>query len=120
MIETFGWVGLIFSLTGLIVSSHTVAYYFGHRRGLGQFQFVNPFGPKPIKSRPDQQYVDDYKMARASYDSMKQSYIALDIEYKRLRGAYEVLEEKSSASVKRAARRAMERDLLLEELTLRG
>lgn len=113
MIETFGWWALGFAGTGFIVSSYTVAYYLGHRRGLGQFRLSNPFGPKPIEPRLDQKYIDDYKTAKAGYESMRYQYITLEMQYRHLKNAYDVLEEKSTASAKRAARRAMEKELTL-------
>lgn len=113
MIETFGWWGLGFSILGLIVSSYTLAYYLGHRRGLGQFRLSNPFGPAPIVEKPDPQIVLDYRAAKAGYETVRYQYILLEKQYKQLKNAYDVLEEKSTAATKRAARRAMEKEISL-------
>lgn len=113
MIETFGWWALGVSATGLIVSSYTLAYYLGHRRGLGQFRLSNPFGPKPIEPRVDPQIVHDYRAAKAGYETMRHHYVTLEMDYKRLKSAYDVLHEKSTAATKRAARRAMEKEISL-------
>lgn len=113
MIETFGWAALYLSTLGLIVSSYTFAYYLGHRRGLGQFRIVNPFGPKPITARPDQQYIDDYKVATAGYESIRSQLTETETELKKLQSAYDILDSKSAAATKRAARRAMEKEKTL-------
>lgn len=113
MIETIGWAGLIFAVTGFIVSSYTLAYYLGHRRGLGQFRLSNPFGPAPIVEKPDPQIVQDYRVAKAGYEAMQNRYVALEMEHRRLQNAYDVLNEKSTAATKRAARRAMEKEISL-------
>lgn len=113
MIETFGWWALGFTVTGLIVSSYTLVYYLGHRRGLGQFRLSNPFGPAPIVEKIDPQIVRDYRAAKAGYETVRHHYVTLEMDYKRLKNAYDVLDAKSTAATKRAARRAMEKELTL-------
>lgn len=113
MIETFGWWGLGVTVVGLVVATHTAAYYFGHRRGLGQFRLSNPFGPKPIEPRIEPQIVHDYRAMKAGYETVRYHYVTLEMDYKRLKNAYDVLEKKSTEATKRAARRAMEKELTL-------
>ena len=113
MIETFGWTALYISIGGFILSSYTVAYYLGHKRGLGQFRLSNPFGPAPIVEKPDPLMVQEYRILKAGNESLSSQLTALKMEHMRLKNAYKVLEEKSTAATKRAARRAMEKELTL-------
>lgn len=104
----FGWWALGFTLIGFFVTSYYLAYYLGHKRGLGQFRLSNPFGPAPIKERIDPQIVQDYKIAKAGLHNMTMQKVRLEKDYTELLEKHTALIErnKKSASAKRAETRA--------------
>jgi hypothetical protein len=113
MVEIFGWSGIIFTVVGLFVSSHTLAFYLGHKRGGGQFRLSNPFGPAPIEPRVDPLIMQEYRILKAGNDNLSIQLTTLEMDYKRLKNAYEVLDAKSTVATKRAARRALDKELTL-------
>lgn len=107
-ITPFEWWALGFTIVGFFVASYTAAYYFGFKRGLGQFRLSNPFGPAPIIEKPDPQIVTDYKVAKAGLHNMTMQKIRLEKDYTELLTKYTALIEKNkkAASAKRAETRA--------------
>jgi predicted nucleic acid-binding Zn-ribbon protein len=105
MVETFGWFGIIFTVVGLFVSSHTVAFYMGHKRGLGQFRILNPFGPSPIQPRMDQQYITDYETMKNANSNLNREILNLKMERQDLEKEIKTLEGKIRASDRRRAKR---------------
>ena len=106
MIEQYGWWAFGFTVVGLIVSSHTAAYFFGFKRGLGQFRLSNPFGPAPIVEKPDPQIVHDYRMLKSANQSLNYMNYQLEKQYKNLLAERDGLIEKMKASDLRRAKRA--------------
>ena len=105
MLETFGWFGIIYTLVGLSVSSLTVAFYMGHKRGLGQFKIVNPFGPAPIVPRLDQQYFTDYEMMKGANSNLNREIIVLTNQNRELEKEIKLLEGKIRLADRRRAKR---------------
>jgi hypothetical protein len=53
VLDVFGWVGLGFTLVGLIVSAFTLTYFMGYKKGGGEWRGTDLFAPKPLVPRPD-------------------------------------------------------------------
>jgi hypothetical protein len=105
MLETFGWFGIIFTVVGFFVSSLTVAFYMGHKRGLGQFRIVNPFGPSPIVPRMDEQYIRDYEMMKGANSNLNREIFRLKNEQEDLKKEIKTLEGKIRLADRRRAKR---------------
>ena len=105
MVEIVGWTGIIFTVVGLFVSSHTVAYYFGHRRGGGQWALANPFGATPIKPRPDEQFLIDYEMMKGANSNLNREILRLTMQNKDLEKEIKTLEGKIRMADRRRAKR---------------
>lgn len=105
MLETFGWAGIIFTVVGLFVSSHTLAYYLGHKRGGGQWLLANPFGAPPIKPRVDEQYYIDYEMMKGANSNLNREILNLTTQNRDLLKEIKLLEGKIRAGDRRRAKR---------------
>jgi hypothetical protein len=105
MLETFGWGTLIFALTGLFVSSCTVTYFAGFKRGLGQFRLSNPFGPAPIVPRVDQQFIFDYDMMKGANSNLNREILNLTMQNRDLEKEIKTLEGKIRMADRRRAKR---------------
>lgn len=112
MVETFGWAGIIFTVVGLFVSSHTLAYYLGHKRGGGQWLLANPFGAPPIKPRVDEQYYIDYEMMKGANSNLNREILNLTMQNRDLEKEIKTLE----AKIRMADRRRAKRDETLTAL----
>jgi len=105
MVEIVGWTGIIFTVVGLFVSSHTLAYYLGHKRGGGQWLLANPFGAPPIKPRVDEQYIIDYEMMKGANSNLNREIFRLKNEQEDLKKEIKTLEGKIRLADRRRAKR---------------
>jgi hypothetical protein len=105
MVEIVGWTGIIFTVVGLFVSSHTVAYYLGHKRGGGQWALANPFGATPIKPRPDEQFLIDYEMMKGANSNLNREILRLTMQNRDLEKEIKTLEGKIRMADRRRAKR---------------
>jgi predicted nucleic acid-binding Zn-ribbon protein len=105
MVEIVGWTGIIFTVVGLFVSSHTLAYYLGHKRGGGQWLLANPFGAPPIKPRVDEQYIIDYEMMKGANSNLNREILNLTMQNKDLEKEIKTLEGKIRMADRRRAKR---------------
>lgn len=105
MLETFGWGVLTLSLTGLFVSSCTVAFMAGFKRAMGQFRLTNPFGPAPIVPRVDEQYIIDYEMMKGANSSLNREILNLTMQNRDLEKEIKTLEGKIRMADRRRAKR---------------
>ena len=105
MLETFGWGVLTLSLTGLFVSSCTVAFIAGFKRAMGQFRLTNPFGPAPIVPRVDEQYIIDYEMMKGANSNLNREILNLTMQNRELEKEIKTLEAKIRAGDRRRAKR---------------
>jgi predicted nucleic acid-binding Zn-ribbon protein len=105
MVETFGWGVLTLSLTGLFVSSCTVAFIAGFKRGIGQFRLSNPFGERPLAPRVDQQYIVDYEMMKGANSNLNREIVNLTTQNRDLEKEIKILEGKIRAGDRRRAKR---------------
>jgi predicted nucleic acid-binding Zn-ribbon protein len=105
MVEIVGWAGIIFTVVGLFVSSHTLAYYLGHKRGGGQWLLANPFGAPPIKPRVDEQYIIDYEMMKGANSNLNREILNLTMQNRELEKEIKTLEAKIRAGDRRRAKR---------------
>jgi hypothetical protein len=64
VITTFGWVSLVVCLVGLLVSALTAAYYFGYKKGGGEWRGTDLFAPKPLRLPYDAEIVTEVKILR--------------------------------------------------------
>jgi predicted nucleic acid-binding Zn-ribbon protein len=105
MLETFGWGVFLLALTGLFVSSSTVAFIAGFKRARGQFLLTNPFGPAPIQPRPDEQFIRDYEMMKNANSNLNREILNLKMERQDLEKEIKTLEGKIRARDKRRAKK---------------
>jgi len=105
MVEIVGWSGIIFTVVGLFVSSHTLAYYLGHKRGGGQWALANPFGAPPIKPRVDEQYLIDYDIMKGANSNLNREIIVLTNQNRELEKEIKTLEGKVRLADRRRAKR---------------
>jgi hypothetical protein len=105
MVEIVGWSGIIFTVVGLFVSSHTLAYYLGHKRGGGQWALANPFGPAPIQPRPDGQFLADYEMMKGANSNLNREIVVLTNQNRDLEKEIKSLEGKIRMADRRRAKR---------------
>jgi hypothetical protein len=105
MVETFGWGVLTLSLTGLFVSSCTVAFIAGFKRGIGQFRLSNPFGERPLAPRVDQQYLVDYEMMKGANSNLNREIVNLKMQNRELEKEIKTLEGKIRMADRRRAKR---------------
>jgi hypothetical protein len=105
MVEIVGWTGIIFTVVGLFVSSHTLAYYLGHKRGGGQWALANPFGQPPLKPRVDEQYLIDYEMMKGANSNLNREILRLTMGTRDLEKEIKTLEGKIRMADRRRAKR---------------
>ena len=105
MVEIVGWSGIIFTVVGLFVSSHTLAYYLGHKRGGGQWALANPFGQPPLKPRPDEQFLVDYEMMKGANSNLNREILSLTMQNRELEKEIKSLEGKIRMADRRRAKR---------------
>lgn len=105
MIETIEWGVLAFSLTGLFVSSCTVAFLAGFKRAMGQFRLTNPFGEKPLKPRVDAQYLVDYEVMKNANSNLNREIVRLQLDKEGLQKEIKLLEGKIRLADRRRAKR---------------
>ena len=105
MVEIIGWAGIIFTVVGLFVSSHTLAYYLGHKRGGGQWALANPFGQPPLKPRVDAQYLVDYDVMKNANSNLNREIVRLQLDKEGLQKEIKLLEAKVRAGDRRRAKR---------------
>lgn len=105
MLETFGWGVFTLSLTGLYVSSCTVAFIAGFKRAMGQFRLTNPFGPAPIQPRPDGQFLADYEMMKGANSNLNREILNLTMQNRDLEKEIKSLEGKIRMADRRRAKR---------------
>lgn len=105
MVEIVGWSGIIFTVVGLFVSSHTLAYYLGHKRGGGQWALANPFGAPPIQPRPDGQFLADYEMMKGANSNLNREILSLTMQNRDLEKEIKSLEGKIRMADRRRAKR---------------
>ena len=105
MVEIVGWSGIIFTVVGLFVSSHTLAYYLGHKRGGGQWALANPFGQPPIQPRPDEQFLVDYEVMKNANSNLNREIVVLTNQNRDLEKEIKSLEGKIRMADRRRAKR---------------
>jgi len=105
MLETFGWGVLTLSMTGLFVSSCTVAFIAGFKRAMGQFRLTNPFGERPLAPRVDQQYLVDYEMMKGANSNLNREIVKLTMQNRELEKEIKTLEGKIRMADRRRAKR---------------
>ncbi len=105
MVEIVGWTGIVFTVVGLFVSSHTLAYYLGHKRGGGQWALANPFGQPPLKPRVDEQYLIDYEMMKNANSNLNREILRLTMGTRDLEKEIKTLEGKIRMADRRRAKR---------------
>jgi predicted nucleic acid-binding Zn-ribbon protein len=105
MVEIVGWAGIVFTVVGLFVSSHTLAYYLGHKRGGGQWALANPFGQPPLKPRVDEQYLVDYEVMKNANSNLNREIVRLQLDKEDLQKEIKLLEGKIRMADRRRAKR---------------
>jgi predicted nucleic acid-binding Zn-ribbon protein len=105
MVEIVGWAGIVFTVVGLFVSSHTLAYYLGHKRGGGQWALANPFGQPPLKPRVDEQYLVDYEVMKNANSNLNREIVRLQLDKEGLQKEIKLLEGKIRMADRRRAKR---------------
>ena len=63
-ITTFGWASLVFCAIGMFVSALTAAYYFGYKKGGGEWRGTDLFAPAPMRLPYDAEIVTEVKILR--------------------------------------------------------
>jgi hypothetical protein len=64
VLTTFGWASLVFCLIGLFASALSAAYYFGYKKGGGEWKGTDLFAPKPLRLPYDAEIVTEVKILR--------------------------------------------------------
>jgi hypothetical protein len=64
VIDTFGWLGLAFTLVGVLVSALTISYFAGYKRGGGEWRGTDLFAPRPSRQPYDADIVEEVRVLR--------------------------------------------------------
>jgi hypothetical protein len=77
VIDTFGWLGLAFTLVGFVVSALTVSYFAGYKRGGGEWRGTDLFAPAPMRLPYDAEIVTEVKILRNKLTAERNEVIRL-------------------------------------------
>ena len=77
VITTFGWAGIVLCLVGMLVSALSAAYYFGYKKGGGEWRGTDLFAPKPLRLPYDAEIVTEVTILRNKLKGERNEVIRL-------------------------------------------